>query len=80
MEAVELILHELRPKWKIAEVTWGLRRLHVNFKKAVSGSDPLQGSDKNWAGRRNISVGQLVRRGLGICRVMGNTEAWKQLN
>ena len=53
MEAVELILHELRPKWnnKIAEVTWGLRRLHVNFKKAVSGSDPLQGSDKYRAGK-----------------------------
>ena len=53
MEAVELILHELRPKWKnkIAEVTWGLRRLHVNFEKAVSGSDPLQGSDKYRAGK-----------------------------
>ena len=49
MEAVELILHELRPKWKnkIAEVTWGLRRLHVKSQKAVSRSDPLQGSDKN---------------------------------
>ena len=51
MEAVELILHELRPKWKIAEVTWGLRRLHVNFKKSTSGSDPLQGSDKYRAGK-----------------------------
>ena len=49
-----MILHELRPKWKnkIAEVTWGLRRLHVNFEKAVSGSDPLQGSDKYRAGRQ----------------------------
>ena len=49
MEAFELILYELRPKWKnkIAEVTWGLRRLHVKSQKAVSRSDPLQGSDNN---------------------------------
>ena len=49
-----------------------LRRLYGQI--AVSRSDPLQGSDKNRAGRWNISVGQLVWRGLIICRVVGNTE------
>ena len=65
------------------------RRLHAktaeviyanNCQIAISMSNPLQGSDKNRAGRQNISVGQPLWGGLRICTVMGNTEAWKQLN
>ena len=68
MEAVELILHELRPKWKnkIAEVTWGLRRLHVNFEKAVSGSDPLQGSDNEITKFGTTSSAQMKMTSLSL--------------
>ena len=56
-------------------------RLYANnCQIAISRSNPLQGSDKNRAGRQNISVGQSVWGVLRICTVMGNTEAWKQLN
>ena len=81
VETIELILYELRPNSHGGGYMPTRRRLYAKTcQKAVSRSDPLQGSDKNRAGRWNISVGQLVRRGLRICRVMGNTEAWKQLN
>ena len=60
-----------------------LRRLYGKSQKAVSRSDPLQGSDKNRAGRQ-ATIFLLFRQCEEVEEyaqsVMGNTEAWKQLN
>ena len=80
VEAVELILHELRPKWR-------LRRLHgvcggymSRHRKQFLGRTLCRGPTNIGQAGNNISVGQPVWRGVRECTVMGNTEAWKQLN
>ena len=57
-----------------------LRRLYGQI--AVSRSDPLQGSDKNRAGRQQYfcCFRQCEEVEEYAQSVMGNTEAWKQLN